>query len=211
MSRIDDAARIEGEYLRLAGEVDAATDRIRRRHPAEVHCCPGCNLCCHDFFQISVLEAALVRRAVLELPAEVQAEIGRRVEALDRTLEAHGVALPERHYPEDDPEGCGRTFSARQRLRDEECLCPLNLDGKCSIYASRPILCRTFGYPVDGFFFGCPGGNFEDEDATYASLRGDPIDRRLEALRSEYVAGTRLEGRVTDNRYMGAVDWTELL
>ena len=198
--------RILEDYRRLAREVDGQSAVLRARHPTEVHCGTGCNACCHDFFEVSVLEAAVVRGAIEELPAEAAARIQERIAGVDRRFQELG---PDggRHYLSEDREASGRTYALRQRLPEPERLCPLHLDGGCSIYASRPIVCRTFGYPVDGWFLGCPGGNFEDEDAEYGSLEGEGSDLRLEALREAFVAGTDLEGHVTDNRNMAADDW----
>ncbi|MBI4613887.1 MAG: hypothetical protein HY720_09785 [Planctomycetes bacterium] len=197
------------DYRELARSIDQATDKIRARHPRDVHCSAGCSLCCHDFFQVSILEGAAARIGFEGLPRALKRTVRVRVEALDAELVRRGLGLSRRRSPrEDDDRASGLVYRAREAVAATPlALCPLNAGGLCAIYPYRPVICRTFGFPIDHFFYGCPCGNFEDPDARYLTLDGQRIDRTLEELASEFVAGTPLAGRVTDNRYMGVVDW----
>lgn len=57
--------------------------------------------------------------------------------------------------------------------KDQGLTCPLYLDGKCSVYAVRPLICRAFGH-VEGL--ACSRGyntNVANESALDARLRAN--------------------------------------
>jgi len=53
--------------------------------------------------------------------------------------------------------------------KDQGITCPLYLDGKCSVYEVRPLICRAFGH-VEGL--SCPRGYNVD-------VPSGPVDARL--------------------------------
>lgn len=83
----------------------------------KTECGPGCNACCYQNVEVSIPEAILVSLQVAD-PADP-----RRATIL---AAADAVA------------GLGND----DRIRDGR-PCPLLVDGKCSVYDNRPLLCRA--------------------------------------------------------------------
>ncbi len=87
-----------------------------------VACRTGCNYCCHQVVSARAAEIFLLARAIRALPAPAAARLTARVgEAAAATS---GMKVAERH---------------RRNLA-----CPLLEDGRCSLYADRPLACRAF-------------------------------------------------------------------
>jgi len=99
--------------------VDELAAKLQARYSKHLACRAGCSGCCHHHLSVFAVEAETVRTAIEELPTQVRA----RVEAQAREVikrEAHGEAVT----------------------------CPLLIDDCCSIYQSRPLICRTQGLPL---------------------------------------------------------------
>jgi Fe-S-cluster containining protein len=91
-------------------------------------------------------------------------------------------------------------FSTRvSKLNAAKPACPLLFDELCSIYTSRPLLCRAYGFPVDA----------------YAVRGGDALVFRslcvlYEGMQlNDYVRARDLKGQLTDLsvRMAGGRDW----
>jgi len=91
-----------------------ATSSLRE---AKIECRAGCNACCHQNVEVSIPEAILVALQVAD-PADP-----RRASILETTDAVAGLGLAERIRT-------GRP-------------CPLLVDGRCSVYDNRPLLCRA--------------------------------------------------------------------
>lgn len=92
---------------------EEATRVAQEWHPNSregVQCKAGCNWCCHEPLQVSILDAIGVAAVDLSTPLDYR---------LDMPLERHSLK---------------QTFLA----------CPMLVDGMCSVYASRPVICRAY-------------------------------------------------------------------
>lgn len=108
-----------GRIAPLMGFLHDNFGRSARRIPGELSACAkGCSHCCHMWTALRAPEALFIKTA---LPASRAAEIGARVEV------AHAETEP---------------LPYEQRLALVR-PCPLLEDDLCSIYAARPIACRT--------------------------------------------------------------------
>ena len=110
-----------------------------RREGRAISCRAGCPACCHHLVGVSLPEAFLVADRVSELAPGPQADA---IASFDRALRALESAelLPALR-------GLATTRPAeRQALArgyaDAAIGCPLLLDGSCSIYPGRPLICR---------------------------------------------------------------------
>jgi Fe-S-cluster containining protein len=109
--------------------VDAAVADAARRAGSWLLCRLGCTDCCMGPFPISPLDAERLRNGLAQLAA------GDPARAREITVRAQAAA--ERL----------RTLSEEATENDP---CPV-LDpatGGCELYASRPLVCRTFGPPL---------------------------------------------------------------
>ncbi len=86
-------------------------------HDIKVECGPGCNACCYQNVEASIPEAILVSMQLSD-PADP------RRNALFETADAV-AGLTQEH----------RIRSGRP--------CPLLVEGKCSVYDNRPLICRA--------------------------------------------------------------------
>ncbi|MCI0339059.1 MAG: YkgJ family cysteine cluster protein [Acidobacteria bacterium] len=106
-------------YKHLRDQVDQLTAKLSARYSQHLVCRAGCSSCCHHHLSVFVVEAAAVRGAIERLPDEIHAQV--RQQALEVSeREASGEAVA----------------------------CPLLIDHRCSIYESRPLICRTQGLPL---------------------------------------------------------------
>jgi len=148
-------------YEAVCGQVAGEFERNQALYGERIHCRRGCSRCCHQLFQITELEAAVISRAVSEMPEAEREELRARARDYlprrEEILGRHGMV-----------EAWGRLPAEGTRLA-----CPaLSDDGACRIYHHRPLICRKYGIPLynpqkPGLVFACelnfqPGEEIED-------------------------------------------------
>jgi len=114
-------------------------------------CRQGCNGCCEEPIMVFQPEAARVWRW-LQLPANKAAR-SAFLAAYKPWKARVGATLDELSKLFDDDENYLAAHTAAWRLR---ALCPFNVEGDCSIYPVRPVVCRT-GHALTTSEF-CHGG-----------------------------------------------------
>jgi Fe-S-cluster containining protein len=130
--------------------VNAAFQDSAQRSGKWLACKPGCSQCCVGVFSINQLDAARLRQGLDDLEAKDPERAGRiRQRARDT------VARLAPDYPGDPKTGVlddSDSEEASKRWDDfaNDVPCPvLNPEtGTCELYEARPLLCRTFGPPV---------------------------------------------------------------
>ncbi len=103
--------------------IEAMTARLQALHP-EIPCTNGCFACCErDALPlIGPSEWELIQSALADLSVDKRQQIKQQTEALTDSI-----------APEDQH---------NQQTR----ACPLLIEGRCSVYAMRPLACRLTGY-----------------------------------------------------------------
>ncbi len=160
-------------YRRLLGEVDTWFATCLGAGGSALSCRGGCSACCRALFDITLMDAWLLKEGFTRLKADVQAQVLERCQPrLSDLLERWpGLkppyllnALPEEEWtatPEDDQTPCP--------LLDDK--------GFCLVYDSRPLVCRLHGLPnidISG----------EDFEGTVCSLHeGNPLSLPEHLLR----------------------------
>jgi len=127
------------------GTADAAwVKAAEHARPGDVLCREGCFGCCLGSFEISLPEALVLRDAVSALPEPRQTHIRERAARL--------VARGAQSFPGDPVAGVldpGRSDEQDAAYFDalEHVACPLLElpSGRCAVYESRPVTCRTYG------------------------------------------------------------------
>ncbi|MHB8799083.1 MAG: YkgJ family cysteine cluster protein [Thermoanaerobaculia bacterium] len=141
--------RSEKTIARLIAAFETASrlwdEAALRTTSGEVACRAGCFGCCIGLFEISLAEAALVRSGVAALPEDVRADVlarARRIVSESARAfpgdAARGLLDPDRSEEADD--------AYFEVVADRACPMLELPSGRCRIYASRPITCRTYGF-----------------------------------------------------------------
>ncbi len=125
-----------GSYRNLTTAWEAEFARNRRLHGERIHCRAGCSDCCHQLFQITEPEAAVIGEGMKALDPAVADRIRSRA----RQYVVDREALVSR---QGEPEAWGSLPPAGSRLA-----CPALEGGVCQIYSHRPLICRKFGVPL---------------------------------------------------------------
>jgi len=172
--------RIDELRRRVDARVAAALDRAGDRFA----CRAGRTDCCRGVFPVSALDAWLLRRGLADLAAEdperAAAIEARAVAAADLLRPALPSAVRATGRLAIDEETIERTCRLHAELP-----CPV-LDppsGRCELYDSRPMACRTFGPPLRSHgqdLPPCPYCFAPLSPAEEKALRVDPDPENLE-------------------------------
>jgi Fe-S-cluster containining protein len=138
-------ASVVARYRDLLGTVDAWFGRLTRRFPSKIACRKGCTDCCLGPFDVTPLDAALLREGLAGL-AEARREAirARARDAMDRI-----AAVEPRLAGRNDLAGLAESEVDAVIDAVGPVPCPLlDPDGACSLYAHRPLVCRLNGIPV---------------------------------------------------------------
>jgi uncharacterized protein len=103
----------------LVEKVDAFSAGVHARRAASMACRPGCSACCQVELTVCDVEAAQVREGLRALDVVARDSLRARLDpAEDEPAENGGPCVM------------------------------LGDDGRCAIYAARPLVCRTQGLPL---------------------------------------------------------------
>ncbi|MNX86787.1 Flagellin N-methylase [compost metagenome] len=129
-----------GDERDLFVHLDRLSQAVVETYPQSL-CFSGCGRCCHyptGFFDISYQEWELLRR---HMEAEWSPE--RRERWLARFWREHGPRMWRVRCFEWLMSTSLPLFPTRDAL---PLACPFLEEGRCSVYAARPFVCRTFGH-----------------------------------------------------------------
>jgi Fe-S-cluster containining protein len=165
------------KYRALLGEIDAWYRRSMERYPQLIACQSGCSECCRSLFDITLLDAYVLKQGFDELPQELKQKVlGKCRDRLERMRESwpefdHPYLL--NHRPEEE-------WSALMPEDDETPCVLLGDDGRCLVYESRPMTCRLHGLPM----LDLSGEVMHDEWCTLNFPGTDPLE--LDGLRAPF-------------------------
>lgn len=163
-------------YQALLEKVDAWFADCINHVGEQITCHAGCSACCRGLFEISLLDARLLQSGFAQLDAQTRGQLLSKARNRVSELQA---AWPEfRHpyilnrLPHDD---------WQEMPEDDPTACPLlSADGRCMVYAHRPMTCRLHGLPnID-----CSGESFSDEYCTLNFKKSDPL--KMKELRHPF-------------------------
>jgi len=154
-------------YRRLLAEVDAWFAACQSAIPGQIACRAGCGACCRGLFDITLLDALLLRESFDRLPEKL------RRPTIDAALDR--LAGLRRAWPEfRSPFLLNGMPDAEwtEMPEDDETPCPLlGDDGRCLVYEARPMTCRLHGLPnID-----LSGESFSDAFCTLNFTGADPL------------------------------------
>ncbi len=106
-------------YRQLIEYADSLTAKLSSRYAEHLVCRSGCSGCCHHHLSVFSVEAATVRAGIEALPEPLRIQLNEQAR---KTLELEA--------------------------RGQSAICPMLIDDRCSVYESRPMICRTQGLPL---------------------------------------------------------------
>ena len=109
-------------------------------------CCRGCSHCCVGLFPVTILDRQEIQRGLHSIAAEQRQVIEEKAARQARMIEASVPQLARHPFIDDWQDR--DTDMLVERYRDLPCPA-LGADGSCSLYAFRPLACRSMGIPVD--------------------------------------------------------------
>lgn len=118
---------------------------VQAKHPGQVVCKKGCFDCCLGLFDISLLDADLLREGLAAADPQVRADIEAKARALMEKVfefrpDLRGETTLESLKPDELDDLCDAMGDVR---------CPVLGDqGECRLYEHRPLLCRLNGVPL---------------------------------------------------------------
>jgi Fe-S-cluster containining protein len=173
---LNDLNRILVDYRALLETVDSWFNRGIESSGRHIQCRPGCSQCCRGLFDISLLDAYFLQQGFDRLPAELRQSVLSKCRARLAELQQGwpGFAAPYllNHLPD---------ALWTEMPEDDMTPCPLlGEDGRCLVYAYRPMTCRLHGLPnID-----VSGESFSDQWCTLNFIGADPL--AMEELRWEF-------------------------
>lgn len=135
---------VPSHLVTFAGKTDDWFRRASASLLSQISCRAGCAQCCIGVFPITRLDARLLQEGLAQLPGDARRRIADRAVQQTAALEASESRLkssPSIDGWSDDE--IDRVVSAFHDVR-----CPaLSDNGLCSLYAFRPLTCRSMGIP----------------------------------------------------------------
>ena len=128
----------------LARKTDDWFRRASAALLSQLPCRAGCSHCCIGLFPITRVDMRLLREGLAHLPVEQRESIkGRAAQQVAALQSAYPQLLSSCSLDEWSDEEIDRAVSTFQ-----DTPCPaLGDDGLCSLYAYRPLTCRSMGIP----------------------------------------------------------------
>ncbi|MDT8441943.1 MAG: YkgJ family cysteine cluster protein [Desulfuromonadales bacterium] len=132
------------EYNSLLGEIDSWFTACRTAAPVGMLACrPGCSACCRGLFDISLLDAFLIRQGFCQLSEAVREVVLGRCRLR--------LAELQRRWPQLQPPFLLNSLPDdgwQEMPEEDETPCPLLAEnGLCLVYPFRPMTCRLHGLP----------------------------------------------------------------
>ena len=160
-------------YRRLLNEVDSWFLSCLQAGGSTLACRAGCSACCRAVFDITLLDAWLLKDAFSALAADTRTQVLSRCRPRLTELRRRWPGLKAPYLLNAFPEEEWTSMP-----EEDQTPCPL-LDAKgcCLVYSSRPLICRLHGLPNIDF-------SGEDFDGTVCTLHvGEPMDLPEQVLR----------------------------
>lgn len=163
---------IVNSYRRLLGEVDDWFAGCLQAGGSTLACRGGCSACCRGLFDITLLDAWLLKKAFDGLAMDVRTQVLSRCQPRLAELRTRWPALKEPYLLNALPEAEWASMP-----EEDQTPCPLlDQHGFCLVYESRPLTCRLHGLPNIDL-------SGEDFDGTVCTLHtGSPLSLPRQVL-----------------------------
>ncbi|HSA60658.1 MAG TPA: YkgJ family cysteine cluster protein [Nitrospiraceae bacterium] len=121
-------------------------ERAKAALLGDLPCRQGCSHCCVGLFPVTILDRQEIRRGLRSLPHEERRAIEQKAVEQAAMISASAPQLAHNRCIDRWPDRDIDNLVERYR----EMPCPaLNPEGSCSLYAFRPLACRSMGIPPE--------------------------------------------------------------
>ena len=141
---------IELQKVDSLEKMDQLIDKVKNNTNTvckDFRCKSGCFTCCigPNVPSVYAKEWKRIREYINKMPEDVKNQIKANLEGL---LKKHESLLRAVNNTLQEDNNSFEIEEVKKLLKDEykEEICPLHINGKCSIYEVRPAKCRGFGY-----------------------------------------------------------------
>ena len=175
--RSENLATLLVAYRKLLAEIDAWFDNCLKEAPeGTLACRRGCSACCRGLFDITLLDAFLLREGFSRLPDTIREEVLARCRPRLAELQQRWPELSPSYLLNALPDD-----SWQEMPEGDEIPCPLlGAEHLCLVYDFRPMTCRLHGLPnVD-----LSGEDFSTDLCTLHP--GDPLTLPAGLLRWDF-------------------------
>lgn len=113
---------------------------------SQLPCRLGCTRCCIGPFPITILDAQILQDGLALMDSEHRRLIEQRAHVQTAAMEAAAPKLLQTVLLDDWADA--EVDRLVEQFRDVPCPA-LESDGRCAVYAHRPLVCRSMGIPTD--------------------------------------------------------------
>lgn len=156
------------KYRTLLERIDSWFSSSILSFPEHISCTGGCSGCCRGLFDITILDATMLRQGFTGLPMDVQkrvlANANGRLEKLLLVWPDLAPPFMLNYRPEDEWE------ELMPDIDETPCVL-LDENGRCMVYNHRPMTCRLHGLPL----VDTSGEIMHDEWCTENFIAVDPL------------------------------------
>ena len=176
------------EYERLAAAAENTFKKMEAEYGNYINCKIECTDCCYALFDLSLIEAVYIHHRFDEVVSEEKkVQILERANQSDRNV----YKIKKKAYKAYE---AGKTEDEiLEQMASEKVQCPLlNDDGRCELYAFRPITCRLYGIPtaIGGKGRTCGKSDFQ-KGTSYPTVNLDIIHKKLYEISTELARAIR--------------------
>ncbi len=200
------------KFFDITNLIQAEFDRNMDIYGDKIQCRRGCSKCCSQIFRITAIDGWIIAEHVKSLPEPRRSELQHKAREYLAKLadskgnkEHSGERSTEDVIDSDHPGSSSHPSlkkegisSAGDDTREFHGLpCPaLGAEGECTIYESRPVICRRFGMPI--YDYKNPASvhacelNFKDGDEITDELlvpNQTEIGKKWDELKAEFGEG----------------------
>jgi Fe-S-cluster containining protein len=137
--------QIISAYGRLLKLTDRWFEGASRRAAGQVRCADGCAQCCRGLFEINLLDAWNLQAGLARLPEEVRQLV---LERAGRQLQSIAGRWPQLAPPYVLNDLAEERWPELMPEEDNTPCAFLSAQGRCLVYAERPLICRQHGMPT---------------------------------------------------------------
>ncbi|SKA09027.1 Putative zinc-or iron-chelating domain-containing protein [Trichlorobacter thiogenes] len=142
---MSDISSILARYQELLSEVDTWFTHCSLAAGDQIACQRGCSACCRGLFDITLLDARLLREGFEQLSQDIQQTV--------TTAAQQSIAGIRNSWPDFDQPYLFNGYPEEEwdlvMPEEDETPCPLlGQDGLCLVYQYRPMTCRLNGIPM---------------------------------------------------------------